>query len=440
MDSRLSFQVEADHNEYLPPGARSVQAVLTVAASPVGAPADLPSAAEVLIVDVSGSMGMPEEKLLEAKRATAAAIDALRDGVAFAVIAGTSDARLVYPMEPTMVPATGRTREEAKAAVFRLRAGGGTAIGRWLHLANWLLAGQEAEVKQAILLTDGRNEHENAQILRQVLDGCEGRFVCHVRGVGTDWAAAELRQVASALLGTADGLEDPALLPVAFRTMTESVMGKAVADVSLRVWTPSGACVESLHQVHPYLEDLTDRRRPVSTRIGDYPTGDWGTESRDYHLCLRVEPDEVGEELLVARVGVVTAGRMLAERLLLVRSTDDTVLSAPISPQVAHYTGQTELAVAIQEGLRARDAGDLETATARLGRAVALATESGHEDTARLLARVVDVVDAPTGTVRLKRRIAGVDAEMVAVRSVRTVRVRKAHERGADDGGLPEGT
>ena len=39
-------------------------------------------------------------------------------------------------------------------------------------------------------------------------------------------------------------------------------------------------------------------------------------------------------------------------------------------------------------------------ATAKLGRAVALAQESGNEDTAKLLAKVVDVVDAATGTVR----------------------------------------
>jgi len=95
---------------------------------------------------------------------------------------------------------------------------------------------------------------------------------------------------------------------------------------------------------------------------------------------------------------------------------------------VAHYTGQAELAVVIQEGLKAREAGDEETATAKLGRAVQLATESGHEDTAKLLRRVVDVIDAPTGTVRLKKQVAGVDAELTNVRSVRTVRVQKKQD------------
>jgi hypothetical protein len=116
---------------------------------------------------------------------------------------------------------------------------------------------------------------------------------------------------------------------------------------------------------------------------------------------------------------------VLTEMLVLARWTDDTALSTKINPQVAHYTGQAELADVIQEGLKARDQGDLETATAKLGRAVQLANESGHEGTAKLLARVVDVVDAPTGTVRLKKQVAGVDAELTNVRSTKTVRVKK---------------
>ena len=91
---------------------------------------------------------------------------------------------------------------------------------------------------------------------------------------------------------------------------------------------------------------------------------------------------------------------------------------------MAHYTGQAELAEAIQAGLAARDAGDVDTATAKLGRAVQLAEESGHTETAKLLGKVVEVVDVRTGTVRLRRQVAGVDAELANVRSVKTVRVK----------------
>ena len=81
----------------------------------------------------------------------------------------------------------------------------------------------------------------------------------------------------------------------------------------------------------------------------------------------------------------------------------------------------------IQEGLEARKQGDVDTATARLGRAVALAKQSGNEDTARLLAKVVDVIDEATGTVRLKKKVADEDEMALDTRSTKTVRVRKEH-------------
>jgi hypothetical protein len=362
----------------------------------------------------------------EAKKACAVAIDTLRDGVAFAVIAGRHDARLIYPPTVSLAPANPVTRSAAKDAVSRLAASGGTAIGQWLSLANTLFAGHPAEVKHAIMLTDGRNQHETAEQLAATLRNCEGRFTCDSRGVGADWVANELRAVASTLLGTADGLEDPAELPAAFQAMTRNAMGKAVADAALRVWTPAGSVVRFVKQVFPQVEDLTARRVEVSPRIGEYPTGAWGAESRDYHVSVQVPAGGVGEELLAARVSLVAGGQPLAQSLVLATWTDDTALSTKINQRVAHYTGQAELASVIQEGLAARDAGDVPTATAKLGRAVQLAEESGHTDTAKLLGKVVEVIDAPSGTVRLKPKVAGVDAELANVRSVKTIRVKQA--------------
>ncbi|HEY2795050.1 MAG TPA: hypothetical protein VGJ28_22005, partial [Micromonosporaceae bacterium] len=362
-----------------------------------------------------------------AKMATTTAIDTLRDGVEFAVIAGRAFATMVYPYGPEMRIASAQTRAEAKQAVSRLAADGGTAIGTWLHQANQLFARSRAEVKHGIMLTDGRDQHESRQDLMAILNSCEGRFICDARGIGNDWVADELRLVASSLLGTADGLENPSDLPAAFQAMTSTAMGRSLADVSLRVWTPAGSTIQFVKQVYPQVEDLTSRRRAQSERIGDYPTGAWGGgESRDYHVSIAVPSGAVGEEMLAARLSLVSGGDVLAQSLVLATWTDDHELSTQINQRVAHYTGQAELASAIQEGLAARDAGDIETATSKLGRAVALAAASGHEDTAKLLGRVVDVVDERTGTVRLKQRVAGVDAELANVRSVKTIRVKKA--------------
>jgi VWA domain-containing protein len=430
MTQPAAFTAEVFQNQYLPAGGQIVDAVVTVTASGSGlrAGGDAPSAAEVIMVDCSGSMADPSTKMSEAKKACAVAIDTLRDGVAFAVIAGRHDARMVYPPAIDLAAANPLTRQAAKDAVTKLTASGGTAIGQWLGMANDLFARSSAEVKHAIMLTDGRNQHETAEQLAATLAACEGRFICDSRGVGADWVANELRQVASTLLGSADGLPDPAALPEEFQAMTRNAMGKAVADAALRVWTPAGSVVRFVKQVFPQVEDLTGRRVEVSARIGEYPTGAWGAESRDYHLSVQVPAGGVGEELLAARVSLVAGGAPMAQSLVLATWTDDTALSTKINQRVAHYTGQAELASAIQEGLAARDAGDVPTATAKLGRAVQLAEESGHSDTAKLLGKVVDVIDAPTGTVRLKPKVAGVDAELANVRSVKTIRVKKSEE------------
>jgi hypothetical protein len=419
------FTADVYQNEYLPEGGRVVDAVVTVTAASGGfvGRTSAASSAQVIIIDTSGSMAYPPTKLTNAKKATLAAVHALHDGVPFAIVSGDSMARMVYPTREGMEAASPATRARAENAVRRLSASGGTAMSTWLKLAERLFGNHGADVNHAILLTDGQNG-EPASRLTDVLGLCEGKFVCDSRGVGTDWRATELRQIASALLGSADGLESPEQLPDVFQALTERAMGKEIARVSLRLWTPAGSTVRFVKQVFPHIEDLTGRRTAVSDRIGDYPTGAWGAESRDYHVSIEVEPDAVGEEILAARVSLVAGERTLVQKLVLARWTDDTALSTRLSPHVAHYTGQADLAAAIQEGMAARAAGDDEVATAKLGAAVRLAAASGRDDTAKLLRKVVDVVDEESGTVRLKRTPDAVDAEIVDVRSTVTRRVR----------------
>ncbi|MFD1150748.1 vWA domain-containing protein [Saccharothrix hoggarensis] len=423
----LEFAVEVFQNEYLPEGAADVDAIVTVTATGDGGPVVSADAAEVIIVDTSGSMRYPPTKLAAAKQATVAAVEALRDGVRFAVVAGTDTATVVYPRTGSLAVAGPGTRAEAKRAVHRLRADGGTAMGRWLVAAATLFEGHEGGPRHAILLTDGANQHESAAQLEENLDAVAGRFTCDCRGVGTDWEVSELRRISEALLGTVDIVADPAGLADDFRSMAATAMGKAVADVSLRLWTPEGASVRFLKQAAPGLVDLTGRRAEAGPRTGDYPTGAWaGGESRDYHLGVRVRPAGVGERMLASRVSLVgPAGEVLGQGRVLAVWTDDAALSTRISSEVAHYTGQAELADAIRDGLEARRAGDVGRATAKLGRAVRLAHESGNAETAKLLAGVVEVRDARTGTVKLRARVADADEMTLDTRSTVTRRVGK---------------
>lgn len=397
------LSVAVDQNPYLPPGAGRVDAVVTVTAT--GAPTAAVDALEIIIVDCSGSMA--GAKIRAAQRATLAAIAEVRDGAFFAVIAGTGRATQIYPATGT-ARADARTREEAGDRVRGLTADGGTAIGAWLRLARWIASAHPEAVRHAILLTDGQNG-EKGYVLHEAVRECVGAFVCDCRGVGTDWRVDELRTVASALLGGVDIVAEPADLAADFRALAGAAMARNVPDLWLRLWTPQGAAVRFLKQVAPAVEDLTDRRVEAGRQRGAYLLGAWGAESRDYHVQVEVAPGATGAQMRAARVELVGGDGsggpgedVWGQANVTAEWTDDVGRSSTINAKVAHYTGQVALAGAIADGLAAREAGDVAAAEARLGEAVRLAAESGHADTAQLLAGVVNVLDARTGTVRLR--------------------------------------
>ena len=125
----------------------------------------------------------------------------------------------------------------------------------------------------AILLTDGKDEHETPEQLGEEIGLSEGEFTCDCRGVGTDWQVEELRAISSALLGTVDIVADPADLAADFAAMMRASMSKTIPDLTLRLWTPVGARVVFVKQVAPTVEDLTHRRVDAGDQCGEYPLG-----------------------------------------------------------------------------------------------------------------------------------------------------------------------
>jgi hypothetical protein len=422
VSDRPDFRIEIHQNKYLPAGATQVHAIVMVETE--GGPgvmtAPATGAAEVIIVDTSASMA--GERLVAAKRAAKAAVDALRDGVDFAIVSGSERGTMIYPRDLLMAPATDRNRAQAKSAIARLTASGGTRMGRWVDLASALFADRSRGIRHAILLTDGKNEHESAEQLDAALVACAARFVCDCRGVGTDWDVSTLRRVADALLGGVGLVADPRDLAADFTAMIEAAMGKAIADVALRIWTPHDAVPWFVKQVLPTVHDLTDRRTevaspgagdapvPAGPAMGDYPTGIWGKERRDYHVCVAVPAGRPYEEILAARVSLVLPAPgdepdvVLAEGNVLAEWTDDEQPSTGLHPWVEHYSGQERLADSIRAGLGARNQGDLDTASRELGRAVDLAKETGNTETAVRLESIVDV-DRATGVTYVKKDV-----------------------------------
>jgi hypothetical protein len=423
------FDIECFQNEFLPAGGTLMNAVITVTArgtSPGtwqdrsdGGPGQR---AEILILDTSGSMQWP--KLAEAKAAAAAAIDYLPDGVRFAVVSGNHEARVAYPARPTLAEATPTSRGEAKEAIRRLDANGGTAIGSWISMATELLR-DEPGIRHAILLTDGKNESESRDDLDRALAEAEGVFQCDCRGVGADFVVAELMTIANALLGTQDIVPDPADLKADFASMMQASLSRQVGAVTLRVWTPQGGEVVVLKQMEPVV-DLAGARLEVSALVGEYPTGSWGDETRDYHLCVRMPAGEVvDEKMAAARVTLVVDGEAAGQTPVLATWTDDVAQSTRINRRVAEVMSQTVLADAIQKGVDALRAHDTTTATDELGHAAQLAHESDNSEVLDRLSKLVDIEDPATGRVKPKAKVDEVDVMIAESRSVRTERTRR---------------
>ncbi len=421
------FKAEVFQNQYLPQGTKEVHAIMTAIAEGAEGVSATATGERLfgVICDTSGSMG--GQKIYAAKDAMVKVVNLLPDDASFFIVTGSNRARVIFPVSV----ATREHKERAIAAIKKIDATGGTVISKWLSEALQQFQKLPNAVRQALLLTDGQNDDSDENRLKKVLQECEGVFQCDCRGVGTDWQVKQLQLISGRLLGTTDIIADASMIEADFRAILGKAMSKDVSDVAMRLWTPQGAKVLFCKQVSPEIVDLTNRAKQVKPQVSDYPTGAWGkNESRDYHFCIEVNPGNVGDEMLAGRASLIYTVNgvetKVAEARILATWTDDEAKSTKIDKRVAHYTGQAELAQTIQEGLEARAKGDTEVATAKLGKAVKIAHDSGNEATAKLLRTVVDVEDAPTGTVRIKKSVAKEDEMALETRSTKTSRIPKS--------------
>ncbi|MDQ7802768.1 VWA domain-containing protein [Amycolatopsis sp. A133] len=400
---RPSFTLQLSQNKYLAPTDDRMDVVLTVRVGDAAAAVAPPPTAELLLVDCSSSMDWPPTKIEAARHACRAAIGSLRDGVLFGVVECTGHARLVYPPAPPLAVAGERTRHEAKAAVSGLIAGGGTAMSTWLNLALDLFEPAPAAIRHAVLLTDGKNESDRTGALEAALDRCRGRFACDARGIGDDWEPRDLQRIASVLRGNADAVLEDAELAGDFRRLIEHAMGRTVPDLRLRITTMPYSRLRFVKQVFPTEVELTAQCRTREGRI-ELPTGAWGDELREYHLCLDVEAGELTryEDRLLGTVALLAgADEAVGEQQAVVGYlTEDLALSSVPDDNVARVTGQAELGRAVRAGWDAFEREDRVEAAREWGTAVRLATGLRNAEILKRLGRLIDVRD--DGTVAIK--------------------------------------
>jgi hypothetical protein len=417
------FKIEAFQNSHLPANATRLDSVLTVACDAEGA-ADPSALGVCFIIDRSGSME-DHDKMEAAKHAVRLGIEGLPEAAHFSVVIFNLDAEtIVFPTQ-----ASRAAKQKAHEAVQHVRPKGGTAMSTGIALAGQNLAEMPVAIRHGIFLTDGYNDENDERDLGRALAAAEGKFQCDCRGIGVDWKPTQLRKIASKLLGNADIIKKPADIAADFRDILTEAMGKGMADVRLRLWTPASVRVAMVKQLQPTIETLTDRFVQANERARDYATGAWGRESRDFQITFELSAGAVGEEMLACRPSVAysVGGEEKIDKggNVLVTWTEDEALTTRIDPKVAGATGRGELAASIQEGLEARERGDVDVATQRLGRAAQLASQLGDAEMTQRIAKVVDIDDAATGTVRLRRNVDKADAMDLDMGSVRTVRTKR---------------
>ncbi|MER6343786.1 VWA domain-containing protein [Streptomyces sp. NPDC001595] len=371
-----------------------------------------PVLAQVLAVDCSSSMTWPVEKLHAAQQAAVAAIRMLPDGTPFAVVRGTEGAAMVHPDTPGMARADDRQRAAAERAVLRLVAGGGTCIGAWLDLARRLLTEQDAPIGHVLLLTDGKNQHDEQMPLADVLETCAGRFVCDAWGIGEGWDGRELLRITRRLHGSASSVREESALAAEYEKLMDRLLTKTVPELGITVTPMPGTEVRYLKQVFPTEAELAaeDGGRRFTTRA-------WGDETRRYQLCLTADPAgrPRREDLQLAVVAVDVPGsaevRLPPPQACVVHWTDDPALSRHTDAQVEHFEQHQRLGEAVAAATDAYRRGERGSAEHQLGRAVQLAHAMGADQQLVRLARLVAIEDAASGRVRLRADVTAVDFE-----------------------------
>ena len=398
------FHLEVFQNPYVSSdtskaGLTRVDAVLTVSAA-IDAVESSGDAVEGILLDVSGSM--EGECINAARHAARKAIHLLDSSAWFFVIAFSSQSRCIVET----MQATNANKAKADFAIQQLEADGGTVFSKALDMAREQFASRPGCRGHVLFLTDGKNNIEDNEDLREELEICKDLFQADCRGVGTNWEPFQLRTIAEKLLGTAQIIPEPSQMDADFREAIQRAQGKTVGNVRLRLSMPRSGRVQfvTLKQMTPAILNLTGRQTFPDAYTCDFVTGAWAKgDSHDFHVEFDVPTGTVGDEMLVCRPSVVfgPADTTVKGPPIIAHWTADAdARSATINPQVAHYTSQVRLSADIREGLAARARGDIDAATELLTRAAKIAAATGNTQVTEKLRDVVDQND--DGTVKLK--------------------------------------
>ncbi|AUH42959.1 VWA domain-containing protein [Streptomyces sp. CMB-StM0423] len=412
----LADAAEAQHRLRADVAAHTVDSTVEITAEAAGGP--VPAAADTGVIV---ALDFAPQRLAETRRAVAAAITALPDGMAFAVLHGGGAPRICYPYDASEVWAYADdiSRNTARFEAERLLpAGGGTGgYAAWLDAARAHVAREPRRIAHLLVITDGRG-HDDGR-LDAAIDACAETLTCDVIGVGGDWEPALPARIATRLHGRAELAEGAGPLAARLADIAGRLRSTRVPAVPVEVRLRAGVTLRSFREAAPVSRELRPDPHPAgadpwrhvfSTRL-------WDAGTRRYILSVEARPDgdpAAGREadmleadLLLAQValgpGVAALPGRTAAAVRVRWSYDAAPGRVRARGASATYLLRDDLAEAFNAGCTAISRGDLRTAAEMLGAAAKLAYALRDRDFLdHDLNRVAEVLDAANGVVRVR--------------------------------------
>jgi len=275
--------------EQMPLADRSQLAYVLVEARPTEVMAQVRMPLNfAFVLDHSGSM-RKGAKLKSVKEAVKVVIDHLSPGDYISLVTFSDSAETIIPATPARDP------QGMKAAIERIKVGGGTNMGRGMsaglaELSRWNIPNA---VKRMILLTDGRTigEKKCRQLAREAR---EAGVVIYPLGIGADWDEDFLNEMGLLSGGAeAEFIRTPEDAMTIFRQQVQSAMDVAVRSAVLTLRLPMGVAPKRATRVLPTIGELD--ASVLSDRQVVIPLGDLEKHNPPAILIeLLVEPRPAG--------------------------------------------------------------------------------------------------------------------------------------------------
>jgi Ca-activated chloride channel family protein len=252
-----SLGMAVDHERaLLPPSGGRFHVRLSLAST--GAHALRPKLSVSLVVDTSGSMS--GHNITQARAAAKALIDQLAPSDELAIVAFSSEARVVLPVGPI-----GPRRSAAKRVVDGLEADGGTNLGGGLALGYQELGKTARDgVRVALVLSDGQATNgitDRDTLGAMSLEAFQSNIQTSALGVGTSYDGALMSRLAADGAGGYYYLPDPASIAPALAAELEQRLDPAATAVEVRFRVKGDVVVRKI-----YGSERLDERRAAAVR------------------------------------------------------------------------------------------------------------------------------------------------------------------------------